>query len=168
MHVEFEPVVELKKALNAKRRNQEWHRETGRVNGKEENPLPYRILRGGKTEHDCEDRPNAGRPAKGECKSDNKCSPRRRAAFECVQARIGEQCFDLEDSGEVKPKKNDDRARDLYCARTWPTSVEIAPSVMKTMLKPTINAAELSITLRRRWPSVDFSSSMPAPEINET
>ena len=46
------------------------------------------------------------------------------------------------------------RARsDLYCARIWPTSVEIAPSVMKTMLKPMMNAAELSITLRKSWPS---------------
>src|ERR1035438_9013009 len=57
---------------------------------------------------------------------------------------------------------------DLYCARTWPTSVEIAPSVMNTMLKPRMKARELSINLRSRCPSVDFSSSMPAPEIRET
>ena len=46
---------------------------------------------------------------------------------------------------------------DLYCARTWPTSVEIAPSEMKTMLKPMMNAAELNITLRKSWPSFSFS-----------
>src|SRR5208282_2512765 len=57
---------------------------------------------------------------------------------------------------------------DLYCARIWPTSVEIAPSVMKTMLKPMMNAAELSITLRKSCPSCDFSSSTPTPEISET
>src|SRR5271169_4123543 len=57
---------------------------------------------------------------------------------------------------------------DLYCASTCPTSVEIAPSVMKTMLKPTMNAAELSITLRKSWPSFIFNCSTPTPEINET
>src|SRR5664279_1559238 len=57
---------------------------------------------------------------------------------------------------------------DLYCARTWPTSVEIAPSVMKTMLKPRMNAAELSITLRKSSPSFSFSCSTPTPEISET
>ena len=44
----------------------------------------------------------------------------------------------------------------------------MAPSVINTMLKPMMKAAELSISLRRRWPSLDFSSSMPAPEISET
>src|ERR1700687_4707407 len=57
---------------------------------------------------------------------------------------------------------------DLYCARTWPTSVEIAPSVMKTMLKPMMKAAELSITLRKSSPSFSFSCSTPTPEIRET
>ena len=31
-----------------------------------------------------------------------------------------------------------------------------------------MNAAELSISLRKRWDSLDFNSSMPAPEISET
>src|SRR6202158_1199484 len=57
---------------------------------------------------------------------------------------------------------------DLYCARIWPTSVEIAPSVMKTMLKPMMKAAELSITLRKSSPSFSFSCSTPTPEIRET
>src|ERR1700687_5820713 len=57
---------------------------------------------------------------------------------------------------------------DLYCASTWPTSVEIAPSVMKTMLKPMMKAAELSITLRKSSPSFIFNCSTPAPEIRET
>src|SRR5271166_3722817 len=57
---------------------------------------------------------------------------------------------------------------DLYCARTWPTSVEIAPKVIKTMLKPMMNAAELSITLRKSSPSFSFSCSTPTPEIRET
>src|SRR5208282_1397950 len=57
---------------------------------------------------------------------------------------------------------------DLYCASTWPTSVEIAPNVMKTMLKPTMKAAELSITLRKSCPSCSFSCSTPTPEIRET
>src|SRR6266481_5834647 len=57
---------------------------------------------------------------------------------------------------------------DLYWARTWPTSVEIAPSVMKTMLKPMMNAAELNITLRKSSPSFIFSCSTPTPEIRET
>src|SRR5712692_1087159 len=57
---------------------------------------------------------------------------------------------------------------DLYCTRTWPTSVEIAPSVMKTMLKPMMNAAELNITLRNSCASFSFSCSTPTPEIRET
>src|ERR1035441_786802 len=59
-------------------------------------------------------------------------------------------------------------SRVLYCASTCPTSVEIAPSVMKTMLKPMMNAAELSITLRKSWPSFIFNCSTPTPEIRET
>src|ERR1700691_839387 len=57
---------------------------------------------------------------------------------------------------------------DLYCASTCPTSVEIAPSVMNTMLKPIMNAAEFSITLRNSSPSFIFSCSTPTPEISET
>src|SRR5580658_4192839 len=59
-------------------------------------------------------------------------------------------------------------SNDLYCARTCPTSVEIAPRVMKTMLKPMMNAAEFSITLRNSCPSFNFSCSTPTPEIRET
>src|ERR1700728_2057509 len=57
---------------------------------------------------------------------------------------------------------------DLYCARNWPTSVEIAPKVIKTILKPKMKAAELNITLRKSCPSCDFSCSTPTPEIRET
>src|SRR5580692_4123509 len=39
---------------------------------------------------------------------------------------------------------------------------------MKTMLKPMMKAAELSITLRKSWPSFIFSCSTPTPEISET
>src|SRR5215470_9504382 len=57
---------------------------------------------------------------------------------------------------------------DLYCAKSCPISVEIVPSVTKTILKPTMKAMEFSITLRRRCPSSDLSSSTPAPETSET
>src|SRR5664279_4711973 len=59
-------------------------------------------------------------------------------------------------------------SKNLYCASTCPTSVEIAPKVMKTMLKPTMKAAELNITLRKSCPSFSFSCSTPTPEISET
>src|SRR5208282_807700 len=59
-------------------------------------------------------------------------------------------------------------SRDLYCASTCPTSVEIAPSVMKTMLNPRMKAAELNITLRKSCPSCNLSCSTPTPEIRET
>src|SRR5215475_3515936 len=36
------------------------------------------------------------------------------------------------------------------------------------MLKPIMNAAEFSITLRSNWLLFDFSSSTPAPEISDT
>src|SRR5580704_14089862 len=39
---------------------------------------------------------------------------------------------------------------------------------MKTMLKPMMKAAELSITLRKSCPSFIFSCSTPTPEIRET
>src|SRR5882672_7539397 len=57
---------------------------------------------------------------------------------------------------------------DLYCANSCPTSVEIAPSVMNTILKPRMNAAEFSITLRKNCPCSVLSSSTPTPEIKET
>src|SRR6202162_3120358 len=59
-------------------------------------------------------------------------------------------------------------SNDLYCARTCPTSVEIAPSEINTMLKPTMNAAELNITLRKCLPSFIFSCSAPTPDMRET
>src|SRR5215475_530359 len=36
------------------------------------------------------------------------------------------------------------------------------------MLNPRMKAAEFSMTLRRSWLSLDFSSSTPAPEIRDT
>ncbi len=48
-----------------------------------------------------------------------------------------------------------------------PTSVEIAPKVMKTTLKPKMKAAELSISFGSTRASWDFSSSTPVPEIND-
>src|SRR6266576_1504986 len=39
---------------------------------------------------------------------------------------------------------------------------------MNTILKPTIKAAEFSITLPNNWPSFDLSPSTPAPEISDT
>src|SRR5208283_2159689 len=59
-------------------------------------------------------------------------------------------------------------SKDLYLARTWPTSVEIAPRVMKTMLNPMMKAAELNMTLRKSSPSFIFSCSTPTPEMRET
>src|SRR5438445_6072666 len=58
--------------------------------------------------------------------------------------------------------------RDLYLASNWPTSVEIAPRVMKTTLNPRMNPTEFSMTLRSSCASCDLSSSTPAPEISET
>src|SRR4029078_3727559 len=57
---------------------------------------------------------------------------------------------------------------DLYCTASWPTSVESAPRVTKTMLKPRTNAIEFSMTLRSKAVSCDFSSSMPTPEMRDT
>src|SRR5882672_11238772 len=59
-------------------------------------------------------------------------------------------------------------SKDLYCANNCPTSVEIAPSVINTMLKPMMKAAEFNITLRNSCPWSDLSSSTPTPEISET
>src|SRR6266478_5649336 len=61
------------------------------------------------------------------------------------------------------------RARvDLYLAASWPASVEIAPSVTNTMLKPMIKAIEFSMTLRNSDASGCCSSSTPTPEISDT
>src|ERR1700693_4790631 len=57
---------------------------------------------------------------------------------------------------------------DLYRASSCPTSVEIAPSVTNTTLKPRIKPMEFSITLENRRDSGAFNSSTPAPEINDT
>src|SRR3989440_12864539 len=58
--------------------------------------------------------------------------------------------------------------RDLQRASNWPTSVEIAPRVMKTTLNPSMKPTEFSMTLRSSCASCDLSSSTPAPEISET
>src|SRR5215467_10635054 len=61
------------------------------------------------------------------------------------------------------------RARvDLYWTAKRPTSVESAPRVMKTMLKPMMKAIEFSMTLRSSEVSWIWSSSTPTPEISET
>src|SRR6266436_9938692 len=57
---------------------------------------------------------------------------------------------------------------DLYLAASWPASVEIAPSVTNTMLKPMIKAIEFSMTLRNSDASGCCSSSTPTPEISDT
>jgi hypothetical protein len=56
----------------------------------------------------------------------------------------------------------------LYCAAICPISVEMAPRVINTTLKPRINPTEFVMTRRMRRPCDDLSSSTPAPEISET
>ncbi len=58
--------------------------------------------------------------------------------------------------------------RDLYRAINCPTSVATAPSETKTMLKPSTNIRELSMTLGKRPRSPAFSCSTPVPEISDT
>src|SRR5438093_6323117 len=57
---------------------------------------------------------------------------------------------------------------DLYCDASWPTAVDIAPSVTNTMLKPMMNRIEFIMTLRRTLASCAFSSSTPTPEMSDT
>lgn len=57
---------------------------------------------------------------------------------------------------------------ELWRVRSWPTSVETAPRVMNTTLKPRIKAAEFRSSFRSTRASWDFSSSIPVPEINDT
>src|SRR5271169_4736655 len=59
-------------------------------------------------------------------------------------------------------------SNDLYCDSTCPSSVEIAPRVMNTRLKPMMKATEFSITLRKSSPSFIFNCSTPTPEIRDT
>src|SRR6266853_5544038 len=84
VHVEFEAIIKLQKAFNAKRSQQERHRQSGRINRQKKNPLPNRILSGGESQHHGEDRTDAWCPSKSKCKANHKRSPRRRTAFEPV------------------------------------------------------------------------------------
>jgi len=61
-----------------------------------------------------------------------------------------------------------DGERVFVLRRICPISVEIAPNVIKTTLKPAMNPTEFVITRRISRPCDDFNSSTPAPEINET
>jgi len=173
VHVEFEAVVELQKTLDAERSQQEWYGQSGRVNGKKKDTLPDGVLSGGESQHYREDGPTQGVHPKAKAKPITNAPPRGGTAFQVMEPRVGEESLDLEDASEVQAEENDDHSGDAREQRfvlreNWPTSVEIAPSVMKTILKPMINAAELNITLRKSWPSFSFSCSTPTPEISET
>jgi len=101
------------------------------------------------SEHNREDGTDAGRPSEGEGETDYERSQPRSCLLDCASA-YRPASLDLEESGEVSRQMMTAPAmrasRVLILRENLTTSVEIAPSVMNTMLKPTMKAAELSIT----------------------
>jgi len=82
----------------------------------------------------------------------------RATPFYIVQTLARIKRIDPENPGQMKTKNDNNppanlASVDLYCASNCPTSVEIAPSAMNTMLKPRMNTTESSITLRSDWDS---------------
>src|SRR5271165_287029 len=112
MHVELEAVVELQKTLDAERCQQKRHRQSGRIDGEKKDAFPNCVLGCGESEHNRENRTDAGRPSKGKSKSNDKSAPGGRTAFKAMQSRVRQQGLDLQQAGQVQAEENDDRASD--------------------------------------------------------
>src|SRR5580700_6077677 len=76
MQVFAESLIKNQKTADAERRQQKWNRQSCGRARQQEHSLPYRVLRGGNSEHSREDWSDARRPSKRERKSHQKSTPR--------------------------------------------------------------------------------------------
>src|SRR5580693_5608680 len=113
MHVDAEAAVKLEKALEQERSQQEWHGESQRIDREQRDAFGDRVLGGGESQNDGQDRSHARGPAEGESETNHERSPGGAAAFYAVQSCIGVESFDLEYSGQVQTEQNNDYAGDL-------------------------------------------------------
>src|SRR5882757_8464723 len=110
--MKLEAVIELEKASDSDRSEQEGDRQARRINREQENSLRDGVLRSRKSQHERQDWAHARSPSKGEREADDECSPCSGTALETMESRVGEQGFDLKDAGQVQSKHNDDGAGD--------------------------------------------------------
>src|SRR5579885_968984 len=101
VHVRAEAAVKLEEALDAKRSQQEGHRQAERIHGQQQDALRDRALRGRQPEDDRQDRAHARRPAESEGKPDHERPPGSAAPLYSMQAGVGIERLDLEDPGQV-------------------------------------------------------------------
>src|SRR5579883_2211954 len=104
---EAEAAVKLEEALDAKRSQQEGHRQAERIHGQQQDALRDRALRGRQPEDDRQDRAHARRPAESEGKPDHERPPGSAAPLYSMQAGVGIERLDLEDPGQVQPEHDD-------------------------------------------------------------
>src|SRR5208282_547147 len=102
MHVGAEAAVKLEKAFDSKGSQEEWHCQSHRIDRQQHDSLCDRVLGGGESQDNRQDRSYAWRPAESEGEADHKGAPRGATAFYAVQARVRVQSFDFENSGEVQ------------------------------------------------------------------
>src|SRR5438477_10398588 len=110
MHMRAEAAVELEKTLDAERGQEEWHRQTERVDGQQKHALRYRVLGCRQAENHGVNGANARRPAEGEGEANDERTPGGAAALDAVQPRVGIKRLDLENTGQVQAKDDDDHS----------------------------------------------------------
>jgi len=132
VHVEFEAVVELQKALDAERRQKEGHGQSGGIDGEKEDPLPDCVLR-------------AANPSTTARMGRRRASIRRRRRTDYERSQAEELPFRLckrvsasraliwRSPVRCRPNRMMTApamraSRVLYCARTWPTSSRSRPA----------------------------------------
>jgi len=174
MQVHAKARVKSQKTLDAERRNKKWYRQSQRINREQENPFAHRTLRRGEREDGGEDRPDAGRPAESEGKADGECPGDGFALYRLVDAGVRIEILDLQQAGEVQSEEDDDRAGDdaedvTIVLGDLPDLGGAAPSAMNTTLKPRMKLIDFTMMPASSLRSLSCcSSSMVAPEINET
>src|SRR6185437_495003 len=110
MHMSAEPAIESQEALNAQRGQEEWYRQSQRIDGQQKDALAHRVLLRRQIQDGRQDGADARGPSEGECEADYKRSPGRAAALNVVHAPVGVQRLDLENPGQMKTKQDDEYA----------------------------------------------------------
>ncbi len=111
--VVLEGIEKAIKLADAQGCEQKGNAKTRGVGGEERNALPDRVLRTGDRQNACQDRPDTGRPAKGESATDNEGPQDAQRLLRYMHALFTVQGFDGNEPCHVDSKKNQQHARHL-------------------------------------------------------
>jgi len=108
-----EACIKAQEALDAKRSQKEWYRQTRGIDSEKGNSLHERILGRREPEDYRQDRTDAGSPAKGKGEANQKCSSHGASALDPMEALVAIEGANGHEAGQMQAKQDDDYSSDL-------------------------------------------------------